>query len=52
MIIQRKSVTACIDWLQNQLDLVDIWRTKYPDTRSFIPGVKKLQEFFAVSIIG
>ena len=33
--IQRKSVTACIDCLQNQLDLVDIWRIKNPDTRSF-----------------
>ena len=27
IIIQRKSVTACIDCLQNHLDLVDIWRT-------------------------
>ena len=35
IIIQRKSVTACIDCLQNQLDLVDIWRIKNPDTRSF-----------------
>ena len=32
---QRKSVTACIDCLQNQLDLVDIWRIKNPDKRSF-----------------
>ena len=35
IIIQRKSVTACIDCLQSQLDLVDIWRIKNPDTRSF-----------------
>ena len=35
ILIQRKSVTACIDCLQNQLDLVDIWRIKNPDTRSF-----------------
>ena len=35
IIIQRTSVTACIDSLQNQLDLVDIWRIKNPDTRSF-----------------
>ena len=49
--IQRKSVTACIDCLQNQLDLVDIWRIKNPDTKVLL-GVKSLQEFFAVSIIG
>ena len=35
ILIQRKSVTACIDCLQNQLDLVDIWRIKNPGTRSF-----------------
>ena len=35
IIIQRKSVTACIDCLQNQLDLVGIWRIKNPDTRGF-----------------
>jgi len=35
VIIQRKSVTACIDCLQNQLDLVDIWRIKNPGKRSF-----------------
>ena len=45
IIIQRKSVAACIDCLQNQLDLVDIWRIKNP-------GVKSLQEFFAALIIG
>ena len=32
---QRKSATACIDCLQNQLDLVDIWRIKNPGKRSF-----------------
>jgi len=35
ILIQRKSVTGCIDRLQNQLNLVDIWRIKNPDTRSF-----------------
>ena len=49
MIIQRKSVTACIDCLQNQLDLVDIWRIKNPNTRSF---TWSRQEFFAALIIG
>ena len=32
---QRKSVTACIDCLQTELDLVDIWRVKNPETMSF-----------------
>ena len=33
--IQRKSVTSCIDNVQRELDLVDIWRIKNPDTKSF-----------------
>ena len=32
---QRKSATACIDCLQTELDLVDIWRIKNPETKSF-----------------
>ena len=51
IVIQRKSVTACIDCLQNQLDLVDNWRIK-SQTQEVLPGVKGLQEFFAISIIG
>ena len=35
MLLQRKSVTNCIECLQNQLDLVDIWRIKNPNTKSF-----------------
>ena len=31
----RKSVVAGIDCLQNELDLVDIWRNKNPDIKSF-----------------
>jgi len=31
ILIQRKSVTSCIDCLQSELDLVDIWRIKNPD---------------------
>ena len=50
ILIQRKSVTACIDRLQNQLDLVDIRRKT--QTQGVLPGVKSLQEFFAVLIIG
>lgn len=32
---QRKSVVECIDCLQNELDLVDIWRIKNPNTKSY-----------------
>ena len=35
MLLQRKSVTNCIECLQSQLDLVDIWRIKNPNTKSF-----------------
>ena len=35
ILIQRKSVTSCIDCLQSELDLVDIWRIKNPDVKSF-----------------
>ena len=35
ILFKRKSVTACIECLQSQLDLVDIWRIKNPDTKSF-----------------
>ena len=33
--IQRKSVTSCIDNVQRELDLEDIWRIRNPDTKSF-----------------
>ena len=35
ILIERKSVTSCIDCLKSELDLVDIWRIKNPDTKSF-----------------
>ena len=49
VIIQRKSVTACIDCLQNQLDLVDIWRIKNPDTRRFTCMESKVSKNFLPS---
>ena len=35
VLLQRKSVTNCIECLQSQLDLVDIWRIKNPDIKSY-----------------
>ena len=35
VLLQRKSVTNCIECLHSQLDLVDIWRIKNPETKSF-----------------
>ena len=35
VLLQRKSVTNCIKCLQSQLDLVDIWRIKKPDIKSY-----------------
>ena len=32
---KRKLVTSCIDNFQGKLDLVDIWRIKHPDMKSF-----------------
>ena len=50
VLLQRKSVTNCIECLQNQLDLVDIWRIKNPNTKSFTSS-QNLQEYFADLII-
>ena len=35
ILLPRKSVVATIDWLCDDLDLVDIWRVKNPTTKSF-----------------
>ena len=35
VLLQRKSVTNCINCLQSQLDLADIWRNKNPDIKSY-----------------
>ena len=35
VLLQRKSVANCIECLQSQLDLVDIWRIKNPDIKSY-----------------
>ena len=33
--IKRKSVISCVDDFKSKLDLVDIWRSKNPDAKSF-----------------
>ena len=35
ILTERKSVISCIDCLKSELDLVDIWRIKNSDTKSF-----------------
>ena len=35
ILILRKSVVASINYIQDECDLVDIWRIKNPDTKSF-----------------
>ena len=35
IMIPRKSVVESIETLQNELDLVDIWRVKHPLTKSY-----------------
>ena len=35
ILIPRKSVVESINCIQDELDLVDIWRIKYPDKKSF-----------------
>ena len=35
ILTPRKSVVASINHMQDELDLVDIWRIKNPDTKSF-----------------
>ena len=51
---QRKSFTACIDCLQTELDLVDIWRVKNPETMSFTwsqksPGIFCRLDYWLIS---
>jgi len=36
IMIPRKSVFASIECIQSELDLVDIWRVKYPSTKSYM----------------
>ena len=47
ILIPRKSVVASINYIQEELDLVDIWRIENPDTKSFTRSQNSLL-FFAV----
>ena len=33
--IKRKSVISCVDDFKSKLDLIDIWRSRNPDAKSF-----------------
>ena len=46
MLISRKSVVESINCIQDELDLVDIWRLKYPVKA--LHGAKTPQRSFAV----
>ena len=41
-MIPRKSVVSSIDCFQSELDLVDTWRVKNPQTRSYTWSKKSL----------
>ena len=40
ILTPRKSVVSIINSIQGDLDLIDIWRVKNPDTKKAIRGVK------------
>ena len=42
---KRKSVISCVEDFKNKLDLVDIWRSKNPDAKSFMWSQKSLPVF-------
>ena len=49
----RKSLVNCINDVQSQLDLVDIWRVKNPQTKKkALLGVNDLRRYFVALIIG
>ena len=45
VMLQRKVVTDSIECLQNELDLIDIWRIKHPHTSSYTWSQKSPQVF-------
>ena len=42
---KRKSVISCVEDFEGKLDLVDIWRSKNPDVKSFTWSQKSPQVF-------
>jgi len=46
VMIPRKVVIESIGCLQDDLGLVDIWRAKTPETKSYILGAKNHPQFF------
>ena len=51
VMIPRKAVIESIECLQDELDLVDIWRTKNPETKSYTWS-QKSPAIFVAWIIG
>lgn len=45
ILIERKAVTSCIHCLKSEPDLVDIWRIKNPDSKSFTWSKKSRRTF-------
>ena len=50
-LIHRKSVTSCNVCLQSQLDLVDIWRIKNPDVKTFKWSKKSPRIFLSPGLL-
>ena len=48
---KRKLVTSCTDNFQGKLDLVDIWRIKHPDMKSFTWSQKISKAFLSVGLL-
>ena len=49
----RKSVISCINYIQSELNLVDIWRIKHPNTKSFTwsqqsPNIQIIQIIYVI----
>ena len=48
VMVLRKMVIDNIECLQNELDLVDVWRIKNPQSRSYTWRAKNLHQFSVV----
>ena len=51
LLIPRKSVVTTIEDLQEELDLVDIWRVKNPERKSFYMEPKFSNDFLLFGLL-